>query len=374
MQAATFTKKNRRLDLLIKSESDALTKFQGRSWLERSPKWLLCIPLVAQWLFLSARYKSLTLPTCANPNITAGGLVGEGKLEYFVSMGPLALAATAPHCALSTHQSYTEVELDELANKAGLSFPLIVKPDVGLCGYGVQRVANSLELLEYLSRFPGNERVVLQQWVAQEGEAGIFYVREPGCQNGRIDGLTLRYFPRVTGDGLHNLRDLIARDARAQRAGNSVRHSCKLDMTRIPEAGEVVRLATIGSTRVGGLYRDGAECISPQLTKTIDDIAQDMPNFYFGRFDVRFETLADLRAGAGLSIMEVNGAGTEAIQAWDPATGIWAGFAIIFRKQRTLFAIGDAMRRKGFSPIGVWALARLNYRQNRLVARYPPSN
>jgi hypothetical protein len=72
--------------------------------------------------------------------------------------------------------------------------------------------------------------------------------------------------------------------------------------------------------------------------------------------------------------MEVNGAGSEAIQAWDPATSVLAGFAMIFEKQRTLFEIGNAMRRKGFMPIGVQALAKLNTRQNQLMALYPPSN
>jgi hypothetical protein len=32
------------------------------------------------------------------------------------------------------------------------------------------------------------------------------------------------------------------------------------------------------------------------------------------------------------------------------------------------------MRRKGFKPLGVLALANLNRRQNQLIERYPPSN
>ena len=48
--------------------------------------------LALQWLWLALRYQSLTLPTIANPAITAGGLMGEGKLEYFDGMGPLALS------------------------------------------------------------------------------------------------------------------------------------------------------------------------------------------------------------------------------------------------------------------------------------------
>ena len=55
----------------------------ARSTLERMPKWLICIPLTLQWLWLALRYRSLSLPTIVNPAITAGGLVGEGKLEYF---------------------------------------------------------------------------------------------------------------------------------------------------------------------------------------------------------------------------------------------------------------------------------------------------
>jgi hypothetical protein len=57
-----------------------------RGALERLPKWLICVPLALQWLWLGLRHRSLTLPTAANPRITAGGLVGEGKLEYFAGM------------------------------------------------------------------------------------------------------------------------------------------------------------------------------------------------------------------------------------------------------------------------------------------------
>ena len=346
----------------------------ARSTLERMPKWLICIPLALQWLWLALRYQSLSLPTIVNPAITAGGLVGEGKLEYFDGMGPLALSFTAAYCSVSTHQSYTGADLRELMRGSGLTFPVMAKPDLGLGGYGVRLIANRGELRDYLKAFPVNEMVVLQQYLPQEGEAGIFYMRDPNAETGRIIGLALRYFPRVTGDGQRTIAQLIAADARAQRVQKSPRHEPSYNATCVPAVGEIVRLATVGSTRVGGLYRDGSEHITPQLTRAIDAIAQDMPAFHFGRFDVRFESLRDLSAGRAFSIMEVNGAGSEAIQAWDPSVGLVAGFRMIFKKQRILFAIGNAMRRKGFKPLGVLALAALNHRQNNLIARYPPSN
>lgn len=345
-----------------------------RSTLEHMPKWLICVPLTIQWLWLAIRYRSLTLPSAANPLITSGGLVGEGKLEYFEGMGPIASAAIAKYCAVSTHRVPSGAELRQLMRRAVLFFPLIAKPDLGLCGYGVRLLANMGELQAYLKAFPVNETVVLQEYLPQDEEAGIFYARDPLTGNGRIIGLALRSFPRVTGDGVSTIAELTALDPRAGRALNSRLHECRHDAGRTPAAGEVVRLATIGSTRVGGLYRDGGACITPQLTAAVDAIARDMPEFYFGRFDVRFNTLQELSAGRGFTIMEVNGAGSEAIQAWDPDIGLAAGLQMIFQKQSLLFAIGDAMRRQGVRPIGLIKLIKLNLRQNRLIAHYPPSN
>ncbi len=347
---------------------------ERRSTLERMPKWLICVPLVVQWLWLGLRYRSLTLPSVANPAITSGGLVGEGKLEYFQGMGPIARAATARHIGVTNDGTHTARSLQARIDEAGLGFPVIAKPDLGLCGHGVRRVDDVDSLLDYLSKFPRDEVVVVQEYLPQDGEAGIFYARDPASRQGTIIGLALRTFPRVVGDGLRSVGELAAGDPRVSRLSGSARHECVFDAGAVPAAGEVVRLATIGSTRVGGLYRDGVACITPQLVAAIDAIARDMRDFHFGRFDVRFDSLAALRAGTGLHIMEVNGAGSEAIEAWDPATGLLDGFRMIFRKQRILFAIGDARRREGATPISLMELARLNRRQYRLIDRYPPSN
>ncbi|RYF44155.1 MAG: hypothetical protein EOO25_00525 [Comamonadaceae bacterium] len=339
--------------------------------LERMPKWLICIPLVLQWLWLTLKHGSATLPSASNPGITAGGLVGETKLEYFDCMGPLARAATAAHCALPPEGRDAD-QAQAAMVQAGLRFPLVAKPDLGMCGFGVCRLDDALDLARYLRAFPRDQTIVLQQYLPQEGEAGIFYARPPG-EDGRIIGLALRHFPRVTGDGRSTIAALIAADPRADRIHNAG-HALALDTGRVPAAGEVVRLATIGSTRVGGLYRNGAGCITPALTAAIDAIARDMGDFHFGRFDVRFESLPALREGRGFSIMEVNGAGSEAIEAWDPQTGLVQAFRTIFAKQRLLFEIAAANRSRGHRPIGLVALARLHFMQQRLLDAYPPSN
>ncbi len=345
-----------------------------RGALERLPKWLICVPLVLQWLWLSLRYGSATLPSAANPGITAGGLVGETKLEYFHGMGAVARAATARHCALPPHARESPAAVRTTLARAGLSYPLVVKPDLGMCGFGVRLVRDEAALLAYLADFPQDQQAVLQEYLSQEGEAGIFYARMPGAPHGSIIGLALRYFPRVTGDGSATVAQLMLADPRVRRGLGRSDHSPLPDTLWVPARGEVVRLATIGSTRVGGLYRDGALCITPALTAAIDAIARDMPAFYAGRFDVRFDDLQQLAGGRGLKIMEINGAGSEAIQAWDPDIGLLEAFGIIFAKQRVLFEIGAANRRRGQRPISLIRLAQLHFTQQGLLDAYPPSN
>ena len=343
-----------------------------RTTLERMPKWLICVPLVLQWLWLGLRHGGFTLPSAANPAITSGGLVGETKLEYFASMGALALSATARHCAFSPADGASMADIRASMAREDIVFPLIAKPDLGMCGFGVRLVADEQALAAYVGSFPRDQIIVLQEYLPQEGEAGIFYAREPGAAQGRIIGLALRYFPQVVGDGVSRIDALVARDPRAGRVRRPG-HMLAVDGSRVPAAGEQVRLATIGSTRVGGLYRDGSACITPALSVRIDGIARDMETFHFGRFDVRFADLDALRDGL-VRIMEVNGAGSEAIEAWDPGFNLRQAFGIIFAKQRTLFTIAAANRRRGHRPIGLWPLARLHWTQQRLLDTYPPSN
>lgn len=343
------------------------------SRLERWPKWLICVPLTVQWLWLSLRHGSASLPSSANPRITAGGLVGEGKLEYLRAMGPIARAATAPWCALAPASHGDEAAVLAALQASGLPFPAVVKPDLGMCGFGVRRVDDLQALMAYLREFPPGQTALLQAYLAATGEAGIFYARHPGDAAGRVIGLALRLFPQLQGDGVASVAQLLARDPRAAKVRGRRDHLCPAELHRVPAPGEVVRLATIGSTRVGGLYLDGAAHIGAPLSRAIDAIARDMPDFHFGRFDVRFDELADLRAGR-FTVMEVNGAGSEAIEAWDPATPLPRALAIIFAKQALLFEIGAANRALGHRPMGLRAMARHHLRQQALLDRYPPSN
>jgi len=255
----------------------------------------------------------------------------------------------------------------------GLGFPIVAKPDLGWCGYGVRLLADTRALDDYLRRYPRGESFLLQRYLPEAGEAGLFYMRAPDEAQGRLIGVLLRDYPAVTGNGRDDIATLLAADPRLGRAAANPRHECRYDPERVPTAGEVVRLSTVASTRVGGCYRDGSALATPLLLARVEAIARDMGDFLVGRFDVRYADTAALQRGE-FTIMEVNGAGSEAVHAWDPKYSISEVYAIVFAKQRRLFAIADAQRRRGVQPASLRELARLWWRQNRLMRLYPPSN
>jgi hypothetical protein len=340
---------------------------------EKLPKWLNLIPMIAQWVWLGIRYRSISLPSSANPGITSGGMVGDGKLEYFASMGGLARSMTADYIGVRNESGVTARLVQERMSGAGLEFPIVAKPDIGWCGYGVRLLAGVEDLSDYLRRFPRTETIVLQRYLADPGEAGLFYVREPEAASGRLIGVLLRHYPAVIGNGRDSVAALIAADGRLRRATDNALHECRYDPAHIPAAGQTVRLSTVASTRVGGCYQDGSAHVTPALTACVDAIAKDMGVFLVGRFDVRYRSIAGLQRGE-FTIMEVNGAGSEAVHAWDPKYSILDVYRIVFAKQRLLFRIADANRRVGFRPVGWRALLRLHRHQQRIMRCYPPSN
>ena len=151
----------------------------GAGTMERIPKWLNLVPMVLQWVWLGLRHRSITLPSAANPRITAGGLVGDTKSEYFSGMGPHARSMVAPYTVVRVEGVDLLAAAMSAMRTAGLHFPVVAKPDLGWCGFGVRRLDDALELADYLARYPVGESLMLQRYLDEPGEAGLFYVRHP---------------------------------------------------------------------------------------------------------------------------------------------------------------------------------------------------
>jgi Uncharacterized membrane-associated protein len=351
------------------------------SFAEQLPNGLFYIPIGFRWMLLAIRYRSLTLPTISNPMIETGGYWGESKSDTMQQVGEEQQPWLAKFVTIKRTCAPPKSDVDavlRLMEANDINFPVVVKPDVGWQGYGVRLVADVDHLVNYVSAYPVGEKMLVQRLVVFDGEAGVFYVREPGTAKGRITAIALRYFPYVVGDGKSTIRDLINSNPRSKLrsqyyTGQRSEHLGFDDryLNQIPTEGELVRLSFIGSIRVGGLYRDASHLITEELTARFDEIARSMPEFYFGRFDIRFESTDLLKTGSGFSVIEINGAGAEAIHAWDPEVPLINLYRELFRTQSMLFKVGALNRSRGYKPIGVKRFLKAAIRQNKLIKSYP---
>ena len=352
------------------------------SFFEFWPMWAFYPPvmLYAAWLML--RYRGTLLPTVANPSFPGGGFFGESKAEIlalamrhvpewvapFVKLTRAPASAAAPEPAAEC-----DAALAALAS-AGLGLPVVAKPDLGCRGAGVKLVRTAAELQAYLQSFPRGASLLLQRLVPFEGEAGVFYVRRPGQARGHIVSITLKYFPHVTGDGHRTLRQLILDDPRAGALSHLYlrRHTARLD--EVPAAGSAIRLAFAGSHSRGAIFRNGTHLVTPAMEARFDEIAQRLPEFHFGRFDVRFADFADVQRGEAFTIVEVNGAGAESTHIWDRRTTLLQAWRDLMRQYHWLFEIGYANRQRGFRPMTLANFMRDYRREKALTPLYPPTD
>ncbi len=344
------------------------------SFFEFWPGWLFYAPVVAFWLLQSIRYRSVTLPSLANPRINAGGICGESKNSILGLAGATARAHIADFAPLTTsgHREGNDLALARAAMvRAGLAYPLVAKPDISCNGVGVRVVRDDAQLAAYLAGFPRATGLQLQALVEYPGEAGIFYVRHPGEKTGRITSVTLKYPPTVVGDGVRDVRALIAADARLNAVSHVLLPGLGAKAARVPAPAEEVRLVFVGNHCRGSTFKDGLDILSPVLCARIDEIVQDMQEIHFSRIDLRYESLEALRQGKGFKIIEFNGSGSEATHIWDPQMTIGRAYATQFFHYGESFRIGDAVRRTGQRPTGVLRLLGLWLHQKRLMAAYP---
>jgi len=339
------------------------------SLLEDAPGWVIEAPLYAYALWLAAKHGGLTLPALANPRILIGGIAGESKADLFSLVGPAARERFAPFVAVRADAPSTDIE--EAREGAGLAYPLVAKPDIGLNGRGVKIVRSAEELAAHLAKFPSSANMLLQRYVADEGEAGVFYVRKPSEETGRITSLTLKYFPAVEGDGERTLRELILTNPQTKKRADIYlrRNVYRLDEV-VPE-GERQRIVSVGNHVRGSVFVDGAAHVTPAMTETFDRIAKDIEGFHFGRFDVRFSDLESLKRGDGFTIIEYNGASSEPTHVRDPRTPAQKVWRDSMEHWRYAYEIGAEQRARGARPASLSDIWRIVRAEQALVTQYP---
>jgi hypothetical protein len=357
-----------RAPVQVASDGEQVSE-QWRAW-EFWPAWAAYAPLLPWLAWLSMRYGGPGTIAAANPGFPDGGIVGESKYDILAT---LPREWTLPAARIDAGPLPERARaLSAFLDLAGVSFPLVLKPDVGQRGAGVRKVRSLDEAMDYLRQ--AGYPVVAQLWHPGPLEAGIYYWRHPGEPRGRIFSITDKIFPSIVGDGVRTVAALVRAHPRLARQWPVFRQRHAPALNRVLDAGEKFALGEVGNHCQGTVFRDGRALWTPALEARIDAIARQTSGFFIGRFDVRYATRAGFMAGEDLAIVELNGVTSEPTDVYDPERTLWSSYRALFEQWRLVFAIGAANRRAGHAGISVSRLAQLGLLHLRDERRFPASS
>jgi len=342
---------------------------------EFMPAWKFYLPLAPHILKLAIKHRGIATLSAANPAISGGGLAGESKSRTLdLVEGPVRELIAPYVCVRRDFYDAPPLDIEEQLKAAGVTFPAVAKPDMSCRGAGVRKVETFNDIRDYWLTFPKGADLMLQSRIELEPEAGIFYLRDPDTGDASLFSLTLKYTASVTGDGATNLRDLIHGNPRARLTEDVYFQKPNLDLDHVPTEGERVPLAFAGNHCRGAVFRDGAEHMTPDLLVAVGKVMSAMPDFHFGRMDVRFESLAKLRKGEGFKIIEINGVGSEATHIWDNRYELKVARDVLKDQYAIAYDFGTKMKAKGAKPTSLLKLIMMWQKERRFTARYPVSD
>ena len=233
-----------------------------------------------------------------------------------------------------------------LAFIAEHGYPAILKSDVGCVGKGIVKISSETDLDEKIPLLIGD--YILQKFTHNSYECGIFFIRQHGVP--KITGINKKHFPSVVGNGIDTISDLAEKHERYTHHWHSFLQY--IDLDRVPNDGEEVRLSFIGSHTLGCKFTDDSYLLTPELEQAIFDFFSDQPGFNFGRVDVKSPSEEALQKGEFV-VIEVNGIASLPTHMFDPKFSIFNAYKIFFQHAKYLAQIGREHKDKPMQLLSV---------------------
>jgi hypothetical protein len=272
--------------------------------------WTIYLPLAPYYLIQSIRAGGIGFFSRSNPCMPSGGMALFDKEEMY-NLLPAAYYPTTGYFVPGTDFDGIKSWIENNS----IEFPLVAKPAKGCRGRGVEIIHTLNDLQTSLVNC--NEKMIVQALIPFKNEVGIFYVKHPKEKRGKITGIVEKKGIQITGNGINTIVELIQQSERyaihlpyLQKSG--------FNLSEILPKGKMKELSSIGNHARGATFYDITHLNSEKLESVIDSISANIEHFYYGRFDIKFESWEKLEKGESFSIVELNGANSEPTHIYDP--------------------------------------------------------
>lgn len=272
-----------------------------------------------------------------------------------------------PHLCPRYFNVHASEDFDGILNRlrtAGISFPLIVKPEVGGQGILFRKINNEASLRYYHEHVP--VEYVIQEFIQYPIEVSLFYYRHPGASGGTITGFLQKIPMQVVGDGIHNLRELIQMNPKASKRMEELNSRHGTNFSKVLTSGEKYMLSYAANHNRGALFVDLKDEIDSHLTSLLDEISISVNDFFYGRYDIMCQSIEGLKLGKDYAILEYNGCGAEPNHFYDTGYTLWGAWKEILKHWKVLYEISSENHRKG---VPYWPTLK-GYRFIRQTRKY----
>lgn len=310
---------------------------------EAWPFGILYAPLAPFWLWYILRSRSVWFFTPSNPKITFGGLEGEPKKEMYDLLPD----------DLYPNTFYVEpsISFDDLLNAlkaSGISYPFIVKPEVGWQGMLLRKIDDEGAFLQYHQNMPA--QYIVQELVTFPMEVSVFYIRHPQEEKGRVTGFLHKVPMYVSGNGVETLEQLAQAHPKAAKRLEEMKRQHVERWYDILPNGERYPLSYAANHNRGAQFFDLKEHIDDDLVAVFDRLSLAIDDFFYGRYDIMCNNVEELKQGRGFTILEYNGCGAEPNHFYDTGYTLGQAYREILKHWKFLYEISAHNARRGIKP------------------------
>lgn len=307
---------------------------------EKWPYDVLYAPLSVVWLYYGIKARAFWFFTPVNPTLIFAGFEGGSKKEMFDNLPEWCYPVTL---LVDPAQPFDELVKDK--NNAGLTYPLVGKPDSGMQGVLFRVLRSDEQLKQYHQRV--GEPYILQTFVEYPYEFSVFHIRYPGEEKGKVTGLIVKDYLHVTGDGIKTLEQLSSEHPFAQQKLNMLAKKHADNWQKVIPAGENYFLSVAGNHVHGAKFVNLNHEIDQQLCDVFDKLSNEANQYYFGRYDLKCTSLEDLKQGKNIQVLEYNGAGAAITHIFDRNMPYLSAMKEIAKHWKDLYEIGKINHKKG---------------------------
>ena len=306
-----------------------------KKWLkwEFWPWWFFYIPIYLKYFWMSFKAGSLSFFTASNPLMEFGGFMDYSKFNVLKAIDKKYLPVT------EFFKKANKAIILKRMQDANLSYPIILKPDIGERGFGVEKIDSEIDLTNYFQKYGAVSGLILQEYINYTLELGIMYSRKASEEKGQITSIVMKEFLTITGDGEHTIEELILSDKRTSFYIESLTELYGEGMQVILPNGKDKELVAIGNHSRGTTFLNANHLINDKLITVFDEISLPINGFHFGRYDLRVSSIEDLNNGKNIKIMELNAAASEPAHIYDPNMSLKNAYQYLFKHWNRLYEI-----------------------------------